>query len=53
MKTYTPTTTSKLVKRFDDDLKSLLTEDLKYFRERNQFSTSNKQAVTNQQLKAA
>ncbi|MFA6084729.1 hypothetical protein [Mucilaginibacter sp.] len=53
MKTYTKTATSKLVTRFDNELKNLLMEDLKSFRERNQFSTSNKQATAQQQLKAA
>jgi len=53
MKTYTKTATSKLVTRFDNELKALLMEDLKSFKERNQFSTSNKQAAEQQQLKAA
>jgi hypothetical protein len=45
MKTYTKTATSKLVTRFDNELKNLLIESLKSFRERKQFSTSNKQAA--------
>ncbi|MFD0793485.1 hypothetical protein ACFQZX_07635 [Mucilaginibacter litoreus] len=50
MKTY-KISTSKLVARFDNDLKNLLMEDLKAFRERTQFS-SNKQKAA-QQLSAA
>jgi hypothetical protein len=45
MKTYTKRTTSKLITRFDNELKNLLMEGLKSFREHNQFSTSNKQAA--------
>jgi hypothetical protein len=45
MKTYTKTATGKLVTRFDNELKNLLIESLKSFRERKQFSTSNKQAA--------
>jgi hypothetical protein len=54
MKTHTKTATSKLVTRFDNELKDLLMEGIKSFRERNQFSTSNKQAADIQhQFKAA
>ncbi|WP_374949836.1 hypothetical protein [Mucilaginibacter sp.] len=53
MKTYTKAATSKLVNRFDNELKKLLMGDLRSFRESNQFVTSNKQAPVNQQLKAA
>lgn len=53
MKTYTKTATSKLVTRFDNELKNLLMEDLKAFRERTQFLPSNKQDAVQQQLKAA
>ncbi|WP_183578707.1 hypothetical protein HDF18_22560 [Mucilaginibacter sp. X5P1] len=52
MKTYNKPSTSKLVARFDNELKNLLMEDLKAFRERNKFVTSNKQ-VTAQQSVAA
>jgi hypothetical protein len=46
MKTYIKTiATSKLAKRFDEELKNILMEDLKAFRTRNQFVTSNKQVV--------
>ncbi|QXV65400.1 hypothetical protein INP83_20395 [Mucilaginibacter sp. 21P] len=51
MKTYKQAT-SKLVARYDNELKNLLMEDLKAFRERNQFS-SNKQKAAQQQLSAA
>jgi len=51
MKTYKATSTSKLVARFDAELKKLLMEDLKAFSERNKFT--NNQAVKQQQLKAA
>ena len=53
MKTFNKPATSKLVTRFDNELKNLLMEDLRSFRERNQFSSSNKQAAVQQQLKAA
>jgi hypothetical protein len=50
MKTYNKPATSKLVARFDNELKNLLMADLKAFRERTQFIKSNKQAT--QQLAA-
>jgi len=53
MKAYKQPATSKLVTRFDNELKNLLMEDLKAFRERNQFLTSNKRATVQQQLSAA
>jgi hypothetical protein len=53
MKTYKKPSTSKLVARFDNELMSLLMEDLKAFRERNQFSSSKKQDAAQQQLSAA
>jgi hypothetical protein len=53
MKTYKKTATSKLVARFDNELMNLLSEDLRTFKERNQFVSSNKQEVAQQQLSAA
>lgn len=53
MKTYKKPATSKLVARFDNELMNLLMEDLKTFREKNQFVASNKQEVAQQQLSAA
>ena len=53
MKTYNTPSTSKLVARFDNELKKLLMEDLKVFKERNQFYNANNQADQKQQLKAA
>ena len=44
MKTAKQPATSKLVTRFDNELRNLLMEDLKVFREKNQFK-SNNQAV--------
>jgi hypothetical protein len=37
--------TSKLVARFDNELRNLLMEDLKVFREKNQFKGNNQAAV--------
>jgi hypothetical protein len=48
MKTLQKPATSKLLKRYDNELKKLLMEDLKAFKEKTQF-TSNNQA----QAKAA
>jgi hypothetical protein len=48
MKTYNKPATSKLVTRFDNELKAILMKDLKAYRERNQFVTSNKQAAARQ-----
>ena len=53
MKTYNKPSTSKLVARFDNELKNILMEDLKAFKEKNEFYISNKQAVAQQTLKAA
>jgi len=44
MKTYNKPATSKLVARFDNELKNLLMEDLKAFKNRNKFIAANKQA---------
>ncbi|WP_186461835.1 hypothetical protein [Mucilaginibacter pallidiroseus] len=53
MKTYNKIATSKLVARFDQELKDLLMNDLKAFREKTQFvSNNNKQAIQSG-LKAA
>ena len=53
MKTYNKPSTSKLVARFDNELKKLLMEDLKVFKGRNQFYNANNQDAQKQQLKAA
>jgi len=53
MKTYTKPATSKLVARFDNELKNILMDDLKAFRDRNKFTTSNKQAPVHQTLTVA
>lgn len=45
MKTVKQPATSKLVTRFDNELKKLLMDDLKVFRERNQFRGNNQAAV--------
>ena len=45
MKTYNKKpATSKLLARFDNELINMLTEDMKAFKQRNQFITSNNQA---------
>jgi hypothetical protein len=44
MKTYNRPAVSKLVARFDNELKNLLTSDLKLFMDRHQFLKNNKQA---------
>lgn len=46
MKTYRKPAASKLLIRFDNELKELLSVDLKAFMEKNPF-TGNKQATTN------
>ncbi|MBL4674868.1 MAG: hypothetical protein JKY70_01465 [Mucilaginibacter sp.] len=51
MKTSKPAT-SKLVTRFDNELRNLLMGDLKAFRDRNLF-ISNKQKAAQHQLSAA
>ena len=53
MKTSKKPATSKLVARFDNELMNLLMEDLRSFREKNQFTSSNKQNAAQQQLSAA
>jgi hypothetical protein len=53
MKTFKKPATSKLIARFDNDLRNLLMEDLRSFRERTQFTSSNKQEAVQHQLKAA
>lgn len=45
MKNYKKPSTSKLVTRFDNELRNLLMEDLKIFREKNQFKGNNQAAV--------
>ena len=52
MKTYKKAAARKLLLRFDNELKNLLTEDLKAFREKNQFMNNNQQ-TEQQQLSAA
>ncbi len=47
MKTNKPAT-SKLLKRFDNELKEMLMADLKTFKERSRFSTSNNQPAAQQ-----
>jgi len=53
MKTYKKPATSKLVARFDNELMNLLMEDLRSFREKNQFATSNKQKTAQPMLSVA
>ena len=45
MKTIKQPATSKLVARFDNELRNLLMEDLKVFREKNQFKNNNQVGV--------
>ena len=45
MKNYNKTATSKLVTRFDNELRNLLLEGLRIFREKNQFKGNNQAAV--------
>jgi hypothetical protein len=45
MKTYKKPATSKLITRFDNELKNLLMEDLKTFRAKNQFYYNHRAAV--------
>ena len=45
MKTTKKPATSKLLTRFDTELRNLLMEDLKVFREKNQFKANNQKAV--------
>ena len=53
MKTQTKPAASKLMTRFDNELKSLLTNDLKLFMAKNPFLMSNKQAMIQQELSVA
>jgi len=46
MKTYNKPAVSKLLKRFDNELKALITKDLKSFMNNNPFLMRNKQAAT-------
>ena len=45
MKTYKKPAASKLLTRFDNELRNLLMEDLKFFKEKNQFKGNNQAAV--------
>lgn len=45
MKTNKKPATSKLLSRFDNELRNLLLEDLRIFREKNQFKGNNQAAV--------
>ncbi|WP_183567023.1 hypothetical protein [Mucilaginibacter sp. SP1R1] len=53
MKTYKTPSTSKLVARFDTELKNLLSEDLKNFRAKNKIMNINQQPSAQQTLSAA
>ena len=53
MKTYKKPATSKLVARFDNELKNIITGDLKAFMEKNPFFRSNKQAIVRHTLSVA
>lgn len=53
MKTYNKPATSKLVARFDNELRNLLMEDLKAFKEKNKFYTRNQQDTVRQTMSAA
>ena len=53
MKAYKKISTSKLVTRFDDELKNLLMEDLRSFKAKNQFLNLNQRAIAQQTLTAA
>jgi len=48
MKKHNKPATSKLAMRLDYELKAILMEDLKAFRQRNQFVKSNNQATVHQ-----
>ena len=52
MKTYNKPAASKLLVRFDNELKNILMNDLKSFMDRNQF-LSNKQANAQSNLSVA
>ena len=53
MKTYKRPSATKLLIRFDNELKDLLTRDLNSFMEKNRFYSSNKQATTQHTLSVA
>ncbi|MDB5006905.1 MAG: hypothetical protein JWQ84_370 [Mucilaginibacter sp.] len=53
MKTYKKPAASKLLIRFDNELKNLLANDLKSFMERNPFLASKKQAMAQHTLSVA
>jgi hypothetical protein len=53
MKTHKTPSTSKLVSRFDTELKNILLEDLKNFRVKNKVMSINQQAVVQHTLSAA
>ena len=53
MKTYNKPATSKLVKRFDNELKELLSNDLKAFMAKHPFLARNKQAIIQPTLSVA
>jgi hypothetical protein len=52
MKTYQKPASSKLVARFDNELRDLIMSDLKAFKVKNQFLSNNSQAIE-KQLSAA
>jgi hypothetical protein len=53
MKTYKKPAVTKLLAKFDNELKSLLTNDLKSFMAKNPFLLSKKQAMEQQTLSVA
>ena len=53
MKTSTKPAASKLLIRFDNELKNILTNDLKIFMEKNPFLMNKKQALTPQLMAVA
>jgi hypothetical protein len=53
MKTYKKPAASKLLAKFDTELMSLLTSDLKLFMARNPFLMSKKQAIMQSTLSVA
>jgi hypothetical protein len=53
MENYKKPSTSKLAKRFDNELKSILMEDVKAYRNRTAFSSSNNQSAVPSTLSAA
>ncbi|HEY5325618.1 MAG TPA: hypothetical protein VIJ27_01350 [Mucilaginibacter sp.] len=53
MKTYKKAAVGKLLIRFDNELKNILTKDLNSFMVKNPFLISNKQAIIQQELSVA